>query len=169
MAQEATQDPGAGQEPTPAPTEAQKEQPKTFDESYVSELRRENAKHRTEKGELEARLQEFEDRDKSAAEKLEQRATKAETRLAEAQARIDRYEVAAEAGLPLKHAGRIQGKSRDEMLADAKSLADEFGSKPAAEAPPTRFDGGARDPVTPAGTPEEEHQKFISALLGRPD
>lgn len=166
MGQEPAPQEPAGPEPqaTPAAQPAEK----SFPESHVRELRQEAAKYRTEKAELEARLQEFEDRDKTAAEKLEQRASKAETRLSDAEAKLARYEVAAEAGLALKHAGRIQGKSRDEMLADAKSLADEFG-KPAAEPAPTPFDGGARDPVTPSGTPEEEHQKFIAALLGRPD
>lgn len=141
--------------------EGQKEQQgKTFDESYVKQLRGEAAGHRTKVGELEARLKEFEDRDKTELQKIAGDRDKHKGRAETAESRLARYEAAAKAGLDIKHANRIQGSTPAEMETDAKALAEEFGGRGRSGG----FDGGARE----GGTQQQGGMDgFIRRAAGR--
>ncbi len=97
---------------------------------------------------LEARLKEFEDRDKSESEKLAERAAAAEKTAAEAQTGYLRLKVATAKGLPANLAERLRGTTEEEMTADADELLAVF--KPKGKPSPS-FDGGARGGSAPSG------------------
>lgn len=120
-------------------TEAQ-----TFDRKYVEQLRRENAAARKARQELEQRVQEFEDRDKTEQEKTAERLAAAEKRANEAEARLLRSEVAADKGVPPKLAKFLTGTSKEEL----EESADEILSEIAGSRRTTSFDGGPRDSET---------------------
>jgi cell division septum initiation protein DivIVA len=79
--------------------------------------------------ELEARLKEFEDRDKTESTRAIERAEAAEKAAAAAESRALRLEIAAEKGLTPAQAKRLVGETREELEADASELLDTF--KPA--------------------------------------
>ena len=89
---------------------------------------------------LEARLKEFEDRDKTETTRAVERAEAAEKAAAAAEARALRLEVASEKGLTPAQAKRLVGETREELEADASELLDTF--KPATS------DDGSHDPIT---------------------
>ena len=93
--------------------------------------RREKRAAEKRAAELEAKLKEFEDRDKSELERAVERAEAAEKRAAEFETRSLRLEVAAEQGLTPAQAKRLVGETREELEADAKELLTTF--KPAAD------------------------------------
>jgi hypothetical protein len=76
--------------------------------------------------ELETRLKEFEDRDKTEAQKLADRAEAAEKRAAELESRSLRLEVASEKGLTAGQAKRLIGSTREELEADADEILKDF-------------------------------------------
>lgn len=78
---------------------------------------------------LEARLKEFEDRDKTESTRAIERAEAAEKAAAAAEARALRLEIAAENGLTTAQAKRLVGDTREDLEADAKELLETF--KPA--------------------------------------
>lgn len=89
------------------------------------------------------KFDDLENERKTEAEKLTERATAAEQAAAAAALRADRYEVAAAKGLPLELAARLQGSTKEELLADADVLLAQVGQqKPAPKTP--SLDGGAR-------------------------
>jgi len=148
-----------GQEPantTTATTEPNAGSSRSIDsfpeeaQDYIRRLRNEAAGHRNELKDVRAKLQQFEDQNKTEQQKLAERATGAESRLAAAEARALRYEVAAEMGLPLSLAGRLQGTSKEELAADVTALKKELGLEgaDAGGAGGSGFDGGVRRPVT---------------------
>src|SRR5262245_37148815 len=128
--------PDGGTPPTP-------EEPKgrQYSEAYVKQLRAESAESRNRVDELEEKIKEFEDRDKSELEKLTERATAAEKRAAAAETQRLRFEVAAERGLDLKAAEFLHGSTREEIELRAEELASllQDGSRK----PVAGFDGGA--------------------------
>ncbi len=79
--------------------------------------------------ELEARLKEFEDRDKTESTRAIERAEAAEKAAAAAESRALRLEVASEKGLTPAQAKRLVGETREELEADATELLETF--KPA--------------------------------------
>lgn len=79
---------------------------------------------------LDARLKEFEDRDKTESTRAIERAEAAERAAAAAEARATRLEIAAEKGLTPAQAKRLVGETREELEADADELLETF--KPAA-------------------------------------
>ena len=79
---------------------------------------------------LEARLKEFEDRDKTESTRVIERAEAAEKRAVEAESRALRLEIASEKGLTPAQAKRLVGESREDLEADAAELLETF--KPAA-------------------------------------
>jgi hypothetical protein len=117
------------------------QQARTFDESYVKQLRGEAAGHRTKVGELEARLKEFEDRDKSDLEKATGERDSLKAERDSLQSQVAKFQIAAKAGLPVEHAHRISGSTDKEMEEDAKKLAAAFGGGNGTSG---GFDGGAR-------------------------
>jgi hypothetical protein len=163
-----TPDAGEGQAPETGHdgTDSQEEkEPKTYPESYVRQLRREAAAGRNRQSELEEKLQEYEQRDKSEQERLSERLSAAEKRAADAESRALRFEIAAERGLDLSAASFLSGSTREEMELRAEELERLLGEnkgKPAAG-----FDGGARQPVKEKGPPEREHNDFLLKAMGR--
>lgn len=141
-------DAGTGSEPgaaPPAPSGAT-----TFTQKEV------NALIAKEKGRIQARYEGFDDIKSKAAEydklaeasktetqRLSETAASAASRADSAELKALKYEVAAAAGMDLKHAHRLVGKTQKELEEDAKSLAEDFPAV-AAVIPP----GAAR---TPAG------------------
>lgn len=95
--------------------------------------RREKRAAEKRAADLEARLKEFEDRDKTESTRATERAEAAEKRAAEAEARALRLEVASEKGLTPAQAKRLVGDSREELEADAQELLDTFKPAPADE------------------------------------
>jgi hypothetical protein len=137
---------------------------KTYSEPYVRSLRKEASGYRTRLAELEEKLQEFEDRDKSEQEKLASKLASVETRAAEAETRLLRFEVANEHGLDLAAAGFLTGTTREEIEHRASELVKLLKDKGKQSA---GFDGGARQPVAEKGPPEQEHNDFLMRALGR--
>lgn len=122
----------------------------------VPKLRREAAKHRTEKQEakaLAAELQKYKDAEKTELERVSERAAKAEAEAAEL--RREKYaRVAAKtAELDLEWVDLIQGETEEEMLASAKALAERVKAKAAAA--PFSSAGG-----TPVTAPKSASQAF---------
>lgn len=150
----------AGQTPEPSP---QGDSPKTFDEAYVKELRSENAAARKARQELEAKLNEYEERDKSELEKLTGKVTKAEQRAADAEAKLLRYSVAQEKEVPAKLVPLLTASSREDLESQADLILEN--AKP--EQPP-EFDGGPREPAPDPKTPDQAHNELAVALFGTP-
>lgn len=109
--------------------------------------------------ELEARLKEFEDRDKSESQRLAERADAAEKQLQEITLRALRLEVAAEKGLSPAQAKRLVGTTREELESDADELMETF---KAPEPTPPSLDLGPR---TAAGQADESPRGLITAGL----
>lgn len=132
------------------------------------EAERKNARQATkERDALAARLQEFEDRDKTEAQKLTDRAEAAEKRATETEGRALRLEVASEKGLTPAQAKRLVGVTREELEADAAELLETF--KPAVTDDATNvaasLDLGTRGTATVAGDPAADFAKFLKANL----
>lgn len=75
---------------------------------------------------LEAKLADIEDADKTELQKALDRATKAESDAAKASARADRYQVALSKGLTATQAKRLVGDTVEELEADADDLVADF-------------------------------------------
>lgn len=162
MPQEGTQQDPAGQEPTgtqePASQAGQEPtgEPRVFDEAYVKKLRDEAAGSRTRAKDLEQRLKEYEDRDKTDAQKAAEKLAENEKRAAAAEAKLLRFEIAAAKGLPPKWASRLTGSTKEELEADAAELLKELGpDRPS-------FDGGPRQTV-----PQGDMDMLIRRAAGR--
>lgn len=97
--------------------------------------------------ELQKRLQEFEDRDKTEAQKLAERAAAAEKQAAQAERELMRFRVAADKKLPAELAGRLQGSTPEEMAEDADKLLTLFNAQQQRQAP--SYDGGVRQTTRP--------------------
>lgn len=87
----------------------------------------------------EARVAEFEGRDKTETQKLADRATAAEKAAADAGTKLLRFQVAADKKLPASLAARLQGSTVEELAADADELL-----KLLPNGGGVSFDGGAR-------------------------
>jgi hypothetical protein len=154
------QEPASNDEPR-----SPEESGRTYSESYVKQLRREAAGTRTRVGELEERLQEYENRDKTELQRLVDAQALAERKAQSAEERLLRYEVAAERGLGMAAAAFLTGTTREEIELRAEELSrllDEQGRPPAGG-----FDGGARAPVPEQKPPEEAHNDLLLRSLGR--
>jgi hypothetical protein len=81
---------------------------------------------RDEAAALKAKLQEIEDRDKTEQQRKDEAAAADAKRATDAEAKALRYEVAADKGIPLKHAHRLVGSNKEELEADATELAKEL-------------------------------------------
>lgn len=87
------------------------------------ELRRENAQLRSRAKEAEEKLRQIEEANLSELEKTKKRAAELEAQLAAVQTEAWRQAAAVKAKLPPELANRIQGKTPEEMEADAAELA----------------------------------------------
>jgi hypothetical protein len=90
----------------------------------LSDLKRE----REQRQQLETRLREIEDAQKSDSEKLADRLTDAETRAAQAESELMRVQVAAAKGLTAAQAKRLVGSTVEELEADADEIVAAFAS-----------------------------------------
>lgn len=118
MADDATDAPEKGDDETKAdgaPDEFKSEESKS---RVLADLARE----RDARQELEAKLKEYEDRDKTELERIEERAAKAEMAAAEREAELARYRVGVAKGLPPDLIGRLRGSTDEELMADADAL-----------------------------------------------
>lgn len=125
------------------------------------------ASERDKRQSLEARLKEFEDRDKSESERLTERATANESRATTAELAAMRLEVALDKGLTKTQAKRLVGTTLDELAADADDLLADFGKTetPTVTRRPTeRLRGGSE----PEQEPEEKNlDKLAARIYGR--
>lgn len=117
--------------------------------------RREKRAAEKRAAELEAKLKEFEDRDKTESTRAIERAEAAEKALAAAESRALRLEIASEKGLTPAQAKRLVGESREELEADADELLETF-------KPPASDDDSSKETVTESldlgirsGTPQK--------------
>lgn len=110
---------------------------------YIRRLRQENAGYRNELKTAKGSLKEIEDRDKTDQQRALERTEAAERAANAAALKLLRYEVAADAGLPIKLAARLQGSTKEELSADADSLKQEFGITTEGAAQPGSHDSGA--------------------------
>jgi len=156
------QEPAAGAEQQPEGQEP--EGGRTYSESYVKQLRRENAGLRNRGTELEESLQEFRDRDKTEMERLTEKAGTSERRAVDAETRLLRYEIAAERGLDLSAAKFLTGSTREEIELRAEELGELLADK--GRPGGASYDGGARQPVPETKTPEEAHNDLLLRSLG---
>jgi len=76
-----------------------------------------------------------------------------------------RFEVAAEAGLPLNLASRLNGSTREELTEDVKTFSSQVGT--ITPAPLVAPEGGLRLPPPVKANPELAHNALISALVGQ--
>lgn len=120
-------------EVTDAPVESAKEEtvdtastePKTFDESYVKELRAEAAKYRTQNKELAEKAKAYDEYVESQKSEQEKQAEALAAAIKERDAlRVEmmRSRIASAKNLPASLVDRLRGETEDEMLADADAL-----------------------------------------------
>lgn len=103
---------------------------------------------------LEAKLKEYEDRDKSETEKLSERVAAAEKRAADAEAKAARAEVAIVSKLTEAQASRLRGTTREELLADAEAMKAEWATPDQPAPPPSAPDlDGRPKPSLPGAEP----------------
>jgi hypothetical protein len=154
-------DEAAGTEAPEAPAEVtlQESEGKTFSSDYVKSLRSENAAARKARQELEARLTELEDRDKSEVQKLTGKLSKIEQERDEYRKALIRYEVANEKNVPAKLVPLLTGSTREEIEAQAALILET--AKPVEP----DFDGGPRESAEVAKPPEEAHNDFFLKLM----
>jgi len=139
---------------------------RNYSEAYVKQLRREAAASRTQLSDLETRLKEYEDRDKTELEKATAQVAASERRATEAELRLLRYEVATQHGLGMEAAAFLTGSTKEEMELRAEELAKLIADKGRPVSTGGMFDGGARQPVPEQKTPEEAHNDLLLKSLG---
>lgn len=103
----------------------------------------------------EAELQKLRDKDKSETERERDARTAADARAEAAELALLRRDIADEAKLPAEFAARLQGTTRDELLADAKALAKLIPSGESTETTTTTRPAGdkAIESLKNGGTP----------------
>jgi hypothetical protein len=110
------------------------------DDPRIRKANREAAKYRARAKAAEEEAAKLKDKDKSEKQKLEDRAKAAEDRAAKLEHESLQRKAAEKAGLPAKYATRLRGDTEDELVEDAKEMAEEFGSSD--DPPPARVRRG---------------------------
>lgn len=105
--------------------------------------------------ELQAKLKEFEDRDKSDSEKTAEALAAAEKRAADAEAKALRLEVAASKELTPAQAKRLVGTTQEELEADADEILEAFPAKGATPPPSNKPKPDIRGGGDPTGEPTD--------------
>lgn len=100
---------------------------------------------------------------KSEIEKLTERQAAFETQVAEERQARWRAEVAHEKGLTPAQAARLQGKTRDELVADADTLVTDFGITPGTPQAPGTPRPDPSQGARPDGAPNELDAKIREA------
>lgn len=140
------------EEQNPAETETDAPEAEDKDEQWDPErARRKIAKLNSEAANLRKRLNE--------APKAEDAAAK-DKRITDLETASLRYEIALDLGLPKEIAARLQGKDRDEMVADAEKLLELLApaKRPPSNRPAERLRGG--------GEPDREPEETDLSKLG---
>lgn len=127
-------------------------------------LTAEREARRTAEAEAAALRKQIEDATKTAEQKAADDLRAAQAEAATNAAKALRYEVAAEAGLPLALAARLTGSTRDELAADAETLKTLIpaGATPPRTPAPDPSQGPR--PVDPAAAEDAEFQQFAAAM-----
>jgi hypothetical protein len=138
-----------GQEPEDdlAPGGDREQDDQQADEGADPEIRRlraEAKRLRLERNEARDRAKQYEDRDKTDGQRRAEELATVTARAERAETRLLKHEVAAELGIS-QHAGRLHGDTREELVADAKALAKEFGLS--SDGQRADFSSGVRRPV----------------------
>jgi hypothetical protein len=171
MGQEPATEPAKGEPEAPEPSKpeanneppASGDSPKTFDETYVKELRAENAKWRIEAQQRQERLEEYEEQNKSELERAQSKAAKAEGKAQEAEAALLRFQIAAEKQVPGEALDLLSGKTREELEASADKILNLVKNRNENSEKPD-FDGGAREPAENTD-PVQAHNDVVSTLV----
>lgn len=108
------------------------------------ELARKHEKDAKANAAAAKRLAEIEASQMTEQEKANAASKELETRAVTAESELARVKAAIEAELPLEFADRLKGSTHEELVADAKKLAEVFGKKPATTTQAASFDGGVR-------------------------
>lgn len=82
-----------------------------------------------EADELRRKVKEHEDAQKTDEQRKDEEAAEAKREAAEAKAKLLRFEVAAEKGIPAKHAHRLVGTTKEELETDAEELKKSLGEE----------------------------------------
>jgi hydroxylamine reductase (hybrid-cluster protein) len=114
--------------------------------------------------ELAAKVEEFENQNRSELERLTAKVTKAEQAKGEAETRLLRYEIAAEKQVPADALDLLNGTTREELEASADKILNLVKSRTDTDKAPD-FDGGAREPA-PDADPATAHNREVLKLLG---
>lgn len=128
----------------------------------LAKVRREAAKHRTEKQANKAALEElqrYKDAEKTELERVAERAAKAEAEAAELRREKLARAAAKTAGLDSDLVDLVQGNTEEELLASAKQLAERLGAK-AEKAAPFNSAGGK-----PVSAPADSSSAFRNFLM----
>lgn len=117
---------------------------------------------------LEARLKDIEDKDKTEVERLTAKVTELETSLGAAMVSGARLEVALDKGLTAAQAKRLVGDTWDDLTADADELLADLGAKPSDERKPPPGSKPSEDLKPGGGDPDEPVETTdVKALAAR--
>jgi hypothetical protein len=128
--------------------------------------------------ELEAKVKETEDAEKSELQRLQDKVDELTKRAEAAEAKAHRYEVAAEKGLTPAQARRLVGATKEELEADADAMVEELGLKKPEEEKPadeeteeeTPFGARPKENLKGGASNEEDEQpdpgKLADSILG---
>ncbi len=148
--------PETGTEPAPPSDEFKSEESKV---RVLADLKRE----REQRQQLEARVKEFEDRDKSDSELLTEKLTAAEQRAATAEREAMRLQVAHARGLTPAQAKRLVGDTIEELETDADEILAAF-APPEPEqttAAPKRRPSELVPGAVPGAEPEPDYDAIV--------
>lgn len=148
-----TLDPAATTEPNAAPPSDEEEFDKARAMDTIRKQRESEAAAKKRAAELEAKVREYEDRDKTETERLAERAKGAESSLAEAQQEVMRLRVALRRGLTETQAKRLVGDSEEDLEKDADELLASFRAEEEPAAEPRRR---PREDLRPGAVPNAE-------------
>jgi cell division septum initiation protein DivIVA len=131
--------------------------------------RREKRAAEKRAADLEAKLKEFEDRDKTEAQRLGEAADAAHQRAIEAETRVMRLEVAADKGLTPAQAKRLVGNTLEELQADADDLLENFKPSSTDSQEDTArvaadLDLGSRGTTAASGDPKAEFARLLQTM-----
>lgn len=153
------------QTPPTQPAETEKFDPERAMRTIANlrEIEKQAKKERAELEQLRAEKQQRAEAEMTEAQKLQKQAAEAQAQVARLQADIWRRDVASETGIPSILVERIQGATKEEMLADAKKLAEALPKQPTTKTAPHL------DPTNPAnGQVTETEAQMRERLFGKP-
>lgn len=160
-------DPDKKPDPKPATGDDPDDKPDMGDAGKKALAAERAARREAEKraAEVEARLKELEDKDKSDSQKLTDRLATAEKRAETAESRVLRLEVAMDKGLSAVMARRITGSTKEELEADADELLASFkssdeGDKKAPGKPAEDLKGGG----DPTSEPKPDMRQIVADI-----